>query len=144
MHGGSRGLLTGAIAAVLLCGVGLVLARPQSVPAAPEREAPAPLARPRTVLLVRHAEKDPAGDPKDPGLSDRGRVAAGLRADLNVIDLDGLAVHAPEVRYDLPAGGRRLVQTTKGYAATVVAEAVTYRDGAATGALPGRLVRGVR
>lgn len=78
------------------------------------------------------------------GLSDRGRIAPGLKADLNVIDYDRLAAHAPEVLYDLPAGGRRLVQRTEGYAATILSGAVVHRDGQATGALPGRLVRGTR
>jgi N-acyl-D-aspartate/D-glutamate deacylase len=75
------------------------------------------------------------------GLHDRGRIAPGLRADLNVIDYDNLTLHAPEVAYDLPAGGRRLIQRASGYTATLVAGEVTYRDGEATGALPGRLVR---
>jgi N-acyl-D-aspartate/D-glutamate deacylase len=78
------------------------------------------------------------------GLLDRGRVAAGYRADLNVLDYDGLRLHVPEVVWDLPAGGRRVVQRADGYVATVVAGAVTYRDGEPTGALPGRLVRGAR
>jgi N-acyl-D-aspartate/D-glutamate deacylase len=68
-------------------------------------------------------------------------IAAGLRADLNVIDYDRLALHAPEVVHDLPAGGRRLLQRAEGYVATVVAGEVTYRDGKPTGALPGRLLR---
>jgi N-acyl-D-aspartate/D-glutamate deacylase len=75
------------------------------------------------------------------GLTDRGRIAPGLRADLNVIDYDRLTLHAPEVVYDLPSGGRRLIQRASGYVATLVAGEVTYRDGEATGALPGRLVR---
>ncbi|HEX3597628.1 MAG TPA: amidohydrolase family protein [Polyangiaceae bacterium] len=78
------------------------------------------------------------------GLHDRGVLAAGLRADLNVIDYDALRLHSPEVAHDLPAGGRRLVQRADGYTATVVAGTVTYRDGAATGALPGRLLRSAR
>ena len=78
------------------------------------------------------------------GLGDRGRVAPGLRADLNVIDLERLAIDAPEIRFDLPAGGRRFHQRARGYAATIVAGQVTYRDGEPTGALPGRLVRGAR
>jgi len=78
------------------------------------------------------------------GLLDRGRVAVGLRADLNLIDYDNLTLHAPQVAYDLPAGGRRLIQKASGYAATIVAGQVTYRDGEPTGALPGRLVRGAR
>jgi len=75
------------------------------------------------------------------GLKDRGRIAVGLRADLNVIDYDKLRLHAPELRFDLPAGGKRLVQRADGYTATVVNGIVTYRNGEATGALPGRLVR---
>jgi len=78
------------------------------------------------------------------GLLDRGLVAEGLRADLNVIDHDALTLHAPAVAYDLPAGGRRLVQAADGYVATIVAGIVAYRDGDPTGALPGRLVRGAR
>lgn len=78
------------------------------------------------------------------GLLDRGLVAVGGKADLNVIDYDRLRAHAPEVRYDLPAGGRRLVQRTDGYVATVVSGVVVHRDGEATGALPGRLIRGGR
>ncbi|HKR90278.1 MAG TPA: amidohydrolase family protein [Phenylobacterium sp.] len=75
------------------------------------------------------------------GLGDRGRVAAGLRADLNVIDYDGLTLRAPEVRNDLPGGGRRLVQRADGYVLTMVAGQVTYRHGQPTQSLPGRLVR---
>ena len=78
------------------------------------------------------------------GLNDRGVLAPGYRADLNVIDHGRLTLHAPEVAYDLPAGGKRLLQRATGYEATVVAGEVTYRDGAATSALPGRLVRGAR
>jgi N-acyl-D-aspartate/D-glutamate deacylase len=76
------------------------------------------------------------------GLTDRGVLAPGMRADLNVIDLDRLTLHLPEVRHDLPAGGRRLVQQAEGYRHTVVAGQETYRDGEATDALPGRLIRG--
>ncbi len=78
------------------------------------------------------------------GLNDRGLIAPGYRADLNVIDYDALALHAPSVAYDLPSGGRRLIQKASGYRATVVAGQVTYRDGEPTGALPGRLVRGAQ
>ncbi len=76
------------------------------------------------------------------GLFDRGVVAPGYRADLNVIDFERLSARRPEMRYDLPAGGRRLVQVADGYATTLVAGTVTYEAGAATGPLPGRLVRG--
>ena len=78
------------------------------------------------------------------GLHDRGRLAPGLRADLNVIDYDRLKLRPPEVAYDLPASGRRLTQKADGYTATIVGGEITYRDGEPTGALPGRLVRGAR
>jgi N-acyl-D-aspartate/D-glutamate deacylase len=75
------------------------------------------------------------------GLRDRGAVQVGLRADLNVIDLDGLALRAPRAVDDLPAGGRRILQDATGYVATIVAGQVTRRNGQPTGALPGRLLR---
>ncbi len=75
------------------------------------------------------------------GLHDRGVVAEGMRADLNVIDFDDLRCEAPVMAYDLPAGGKRLLQRARGYRATVVGGETTYRDGEPTGALPGRLVR---
>ena len=78
------------------------------------------------------------------GLNDRGILAAGYRADVNVIDLDGLAISTPEMRYDLPASGKRLVQRASGYLATLVAGEVISRDGQATGALPGVLLRGAQ
>jgi N-acyl-D-aspartate/D-glutamate deacylase len=76
------------------------------------------------------------------GLFDRGLLAPGYRADLNVIDYDNLVLHAPSVAYDLPAGGRRLIQKADGYSITMVAGQITYRDGEPTDALPGRLLRG--
>ncbi|MGC8475158.1 MAG: N-acyl-D-amino-acid deacylase family protein [Acetobacteraceae bacterium] len=76
------------------------------------------------------------------GLHDRGVLAPGLRADLNLIDYDRLRVQAPRVVYDLPAGGRRLMQGADGYRATLVAGEIVRRDGVPTGARPGRLVRG--
>jgi N-acyl-D-aspartate/D-glutamate deacylase len=78
------------------------------------------------------------------GLNDRGRIAVGRKADLNLIDFDRLRLHAPRAVYDLPAGGRRLTQDADGYVATLVSGEVTYREGEATGHLPGRLVRGRR
>jgi N-acyl-D-aspartate/D-glutamate deacylase len=78
------------------------------------------------------------------GLRDRGVLASGYKADLNVIDYDHLRLRKPEVVYDLPAGGRRLIQRADGYTATILSGAVVHRDGAATGALPGRLVRGAK
>jgi N-acyl-D-aspartate/D-glutamate deacylase len=76
------------------------------------------------------------------GLLDRGVLAPGYRADLNVIDLDRLVARRPEMHHDLPAGGKRLLQRAEGYRHTIVAGVETYRDGEPTGALPGRLVRG--
>ena len=76
------------------------------------------------------------------GLTDRGTLAPGKKADVNVIDLDALQLHAPEMVFDLPAGGRRLVQRVEGYRATIVSGAVTFEDGEPTGARPGGLVRG--
>jgi len=76
------------------------------------------------------------------GLNDRGVIAPGMKADLNVIDMDALAVKAPGMAYDLPAGGKRLLQGARGYDATIVSGEVIYRNGEATGALPGKLVRG--
>ena len=78
------------------------------------------------------------------GLHDRGVLAPGFKADINVIDFDRLMVHAPEVLYDLPSGGRRLVQRTEGYEATIVSGVPVYRNGEATNELPGRLVRGAK
>ncbi len=76
------------------------------------------------------------------GLADRGRIAVGYKADLNVIDQDALRLHKPVVRYDLPAGGRRLDQTADGYVATIVSGQVIAENGAPTDARPGKLVRG--
>jgi N-acyl-D-aspartate/D-glutamate deacylase len=78
------------------------------------------------------------------GLNDRGLLRVGLKADLNVIDYDRLRLCSPEMAYDLPAGGKRLVQRTEGFDATIVSGAIVYRHGVATGALPGRLIRGMR
>ena len=75
---------------------------------------------------------------------DNHHVAEGYKADLNIIDLDHLRLHAPHIVYDLPAGGRRLKQNADGYEATIVSGEITYRNGLATGALPGRLVRGAQ
>jgi N-acyl-D-aspartate/D-glutamate deacylase len=75
------------------------------------------------------------------GFADRGRLAPGLKADVNVIDFERLRLHVPEIRYDLPAGGRRLVQRVDGYVATLVAGTSVFERGEYTGATPGRLVR---
>jgi N-acyl-D-aspartate/D-glutamate deacylase len=76
------------------------------------------------------------------GLRDRGLLAPGLKGDVNVIDLEGLSLTSPEMRYDLPAGGRRLYQGASGYRATIVSGEVIFENGEPAGRLPGRLVRG--
>jgi N-acyl-D-aspartate/D-glutamate deacylase len=78
------------------------------------------------------------------GLLDRGVIAPGYKADINVIDYDGLAIGPLRVAYDLPAGGRRLIQRVDGYVATILSGVVVTERGAATGTLPGRLVRGTQ
>ncbi len=75
------------------------------------------------------------------GLTDRGALLPGMKADLNLIDFAKLGLSTPEMLYDLPAGGRRLVQRASGYEATIVSGEVVMERGKATGALPGRLVR---
>ncbi len=89
--------------------------------------------------LVRRLTSDPAGAV---GLSDRGTLTAGKKADINIIDYDKLSFGKPYLAFDLPAGGRRLLQKASGFEATILSGKVTYRDGQATGALPGRLIRG--
>ena len=78
------------------------------------------------------------------GLSDPGRLARGTRADVNLIDFDGLRLHQLELVNDLPAGGRRCVQRVDGYKARLVAGTPIFEQGEHTGALPGRLVRAGR
>jgi len=78
------------------------------------------------------------------GLRDRGVLARGYKADINVIDYDKLHLHPPQVHYDLPKGGRRLVQQIDGYDATIVSGVISRRQGQATGARSGRLIRGVQ
>jgi len=78
------------------------------------------------------------------GLTDRGTIELGKKADINVIDMNALRLLPARMAYDLPAGGQRLVQGASGYAATIVSGTVTRRDGVDTGARPGRLVRGPR
>jgi N-acyl-D-aspartate/D-glutamate deacylase len=76
------------------------------------------------------------------GLADRGRIAVGYKADLNVIDHSALRIHKPVITYDLPAGGRRLDQTADGYVATIVTGEVIAENGVPTNARPGKLIRG--
>jgi N-acyl-D-aspartate/D-glutamate deacylase len=78
------------------------------------------------------------------GWLDRGVVAPGLLADLNVIDLENLECSSPEIATDLPAGGRRLLQTARGYKWTIKRGSVTFEDDAPTGELPGTLIRGAQ
>ena len=92
-------------------------------------------------FLVQRQARDTA---RTVGLCDRGVLEAGYRADINVIDFDNLAVRGPELAYDLPAGGRRVLQRADGYLHTIVSGEETYASGEATGALPGRLVRGAQ
>jgi len=76
------------------------------------------------------------------GLLDRGVLAPGYRADINLIDFDALSLRRPEMAYDLPGGARRLLQRADGYVATFVAGEATMESGEATGAVPGKLLRG--
>ncbi|MBM4381943.1 MAG: amidohydrolase family protein [Deltaproteobacteria bacterium] len=108
-------------------------------------------------FLISHWAKDRTRGPKLPleklvkaqsadtaalvGLTDRGRIAVGMKADVNVIDFDALGVTKPEIAYDLPTGGKRLIQRARGYVATVCSGAVTFERGESTGELPGVLVR---
>ncbi len=89
-------------------------------------------------VLVKRQSQDTA---RAVGLTDRGCLTEGLKADVNLIDFDNLRVRAPEIVHDLPSGGARLEQKADGYLATVVSGQVTYRNGEATDALPGRLIR---
>jgi N-acyl-D-aspartate/D-glutamate deacylase len=109
-------------------------------------------------FLLSHWAKDRTRGPKLPleklvkaqsadtaalvGMTDRGRIAVGLKADLNLIDFAKLGVAKPEIAYDLPTGGKRLVQRARGYVATICSGAVTFENGESTGELPGKLVRG--
>ena len=89
-------------------------------------------------FLVRKHTRDTASSY---GIKDRGVIAPGFRADINVIDFDRLGIRKHEVVYDLPAGGKRLIQRAQGYRHTFVAGTETLRDDEHTGALPGRLLR---
>ena len=78
------------------------------------------------------------------GLHDRGVITEGYQADLNLIDYDELTLEAPEMVFDLPSNGKRLIQRARGYTATISHGKVTFEDGESTGQMPGRLVRGGR
>jgi N-acyl-D-amino-acid deacylase len=90
-------------------------------------------------LMVRRQTSDTA---KIYGMNDRGLLRAGYLADINIIDFAKLSLPPPYVAFDLPAGGRRLVQTARGYLSTLKRGEVIMQEGERTGALPGRLVRG--
>jgi N-acyl-D-amino-acid deacylase len=92
-------------------------------------------------LLVKKQTADTA---RAYGLLDRGIVAPGYKADFNLIDFGALRVRKPELVYDLPAGGKRMLQKADGYRHTFVSGVEVMRDGEASGALPGRLIRGAR
>ena len=91
--------------------------------------------------LVKSLTSQPA---ESVGLLDRGRIAPGYKADINILDPERIVLHRPQIQADLPAGGKRLRQEADGYVATLVSGTVTYRNGVPTGALPGKLVRGTR
>lgn len=91
--------------------------------------------------LIRQLCQDPA---VAVGLEDRGLLKVGYKADINVIDMSRIHLHAPLTKRDLPAGARRLEQRADGYVATIVSGEIVYREGEPTGALPGRLVRGAQ
>jgi N-acyl-D-aspartate/D-glutamate deacylase len=76
------------------------------------------------------------------GLFDRGEIKEGLLADINIIDYDNLTVYKPKMVYDLPTGGRRIIQKSTGYSATIKSGVITYENDKATGELPGSLIRG--
>jgi N-acyl-D-aspartate/D-glutamate deacylase len=111
-----------------------------------------------TTFLLTHWARDRKRGPKLPlewvvrkmtrdtaelySLHDRGVVAPGKKADLNVVDWERLELALPELVHDLPAGARRLVQRARGYEATLVSGVVTLREGEHTGALPGKVIRG--
>ncbi len=96
------------------------------------------------VPIERIVHMNTARNARHMGWADRGVVAPGYLADLNVIDLGALACHPPRIVHDLPAGGRRLMQTAEGYRLTVKSGVVTFADGVHTGELPGSLLRGTR
>jgi N-acyl-D-aspartate/D-glutamate deacylase len=97
--------------------------------------------RGRRIALERLVRKQTLDSARAYGLHDRGVVVPGMRADLNLIDPGGLTLHRPRIEHDLPAGGRRFLQSATGYRHTFVAGVETLRDDLPTGATPGRLVR---
>jgi N-acyl-D-amino-acid deacylase len=101
--------------------------------------------RPRDRLPLEFAIKRQTSETADFfGFTDRGRLQPGKKADVNVIDFDGLRLHHPYMVYDLPAGGRRLIQKVDGYDMTMVSGVPVFEKGEGTGAMPGKLVRAGR
>ena len=99
--------------------------------------------RPESRISLEHAIKRQCRDTaRLYGLNDRGVIAPGYMADLNVIDLDSVKLGKPWLAFDLPAGGKRLLQKAEGYVATIKGGVVTFREGQWTGATPGGLIRG--
>jgi N-acyl-D-aspartate/D-glutamate deacylase len=92
-------------------------------------------------FLVRKQTHDTA---RTYGLLDRGVIAPGYKADINLIDFEALRLQRPHIVYDLPAGGRRIIQKADGYRHTFVSGVEVMRGGEATGELPGQLLRGAR
>ncbi|MCH2170719.1 amidohydrolase family protein [Myxococcota bacterium] len=92
-------------------------------------------------LLIKSQTRDTA---ELVGLNDRGLIAPGMKADVNLIDFEALAVRSPEMRHDLPTGAKRLVQAADGYHTTIVSGEIVLEQGEHSGALPGQLVRGAR
>ena len=90
-------------------------------------------------LIIRKQTKDTA---ETYGLFDRGEIKAGMIADINIIDFEKLNVSLPKMIFDLPKGGKRLVQESFGYLTTIKSGEVVYENGQATGTLPGQVVRG--
>ena len=90
-------------------------------------------------LIIRKQTKDTA---ETYGLFDRGEIKTGMIADINIIDFEKLNVSLPKMIFDLPKGGKRLVQESFGYSATIKSGEVVYENGQATGTLPGQVIRG--
>ena len=98
--------------------------------------------RGETLPLELIVQRQTSGTASIYGLHDRGLIKPGYIADLNLIDYDKLTLHSPHFVSDLPAGGRRIVQTASGYLATIKAGETIFENGQATGAMPGKLIRG--
>ena len=75
-------------------------------------------------------------------MKDRGLLFEGMKADINIIDIEALKLHTPHIVFDLPAGGKRFMQNADGIEATICAGEIIYEQGVPTGALPGKLIRG--